>query len=99
MFKMSINSYPDKNYIQIHTNSEKYIEKLQHNDKISVQQTHFTASNNLLKRNDPLWGYYDVKSFKIDEKEINPETIFPNYLIVCGDCFMSECYLKKIIKK
>lgn len=98
MFKMSINLYPDKNYIQIYNNSEKYIDQLKVKDKISIKQIDLVPSYNLLKRNDPLWGYYDVKSFKIDEKEINPESIFPNYLIFCGDCFMGECYLKKIIK-
>jgi hypothetical protein len=93
------NLYPDKNYLEIQNNSEKYIEELKIHDKISVNQNDLTLSNNLIKTKNPLWGYYSVKSFKIDEKNFNSESIFPNYDIYCGDCFMGECYLKKIIKK
>ena len=95
----NINLYPDKNYIEITNNSEKYIEQLKIKDKISIKQIDLVPSYNLLKRNDPLWGYYDVKSFKIDEKEINLGNLFSNYSIYCGDCFMGECYLIKKLKK
>jgi hypothetical protein len=86
------------NFIKVN-NSEKYIEKLKLHDKILVKQRDLTLSNNLIKTNDLLWSYYSVKSFKIDEKDFNSESLFPNYNIYCGDCFMGECYLIKKIKK
>jgi len=86
------------NFIEVN-NSEKYIEKLKLHDKISVKQIDLTLSYNLIKTNNPLWGYYSVKSFKIDEKDFTSESLFPNYNIYCGDCFMGECYLIKKIKK
>jgi len=95
----NINLYLDKNYIQIHNNSEKYIEQLKIKDRILIKQIDLCPSDNLLQRNDPLWCYYYVKYFKIDEKEITPESVFPNYVISCGDCFMGECYLIKRIKQ
>lgn len=95
----SINIYSDKNYVKIISNSEKYIEQLKISNKISVNEEDLLPSLNLIKTNDPLWGYYSVKTFKIHGNEISPETLFQNYHIYCGDCFMGECYLVKEIKK
>jgi len=91
----SLNHY----YIRITNNSEKYIDELKIKDKITINQNDLSPSGNLLKRSDPLWGYYNVKSFKIGEKEFTLDSLFSNYYIFCGDCFMGECYLKKVLKK
>jgi hypothetical protein len=86
-------------YIEIQNNSEIYIEKLKMNDQVSVKQMDLIPSINLIERKDPLWGYYPVKSFKINEKEISPQILFPNYSISCGDCFRGVCYLIKELKR
>lgn len=82
-------------YIEIINNSEKYIEMLKHKDKIYINFNDIKPSNNLVKRYDPLWGYYDVKSFKINNSNVKPDEIFVDYYVSCGDCFLGECFLRK----
>lgn len=86
-------------FIKITNNSVKYIEELRIKDKITINQNDLLPSDNLLIRRDPIWGYYNIKSFKIGEKEFEPASLFPNYYISCGDCFMGECYLRKVLKR
>jgi len=83
-------------YIEIINNSEKYIEMLKQKDIICIKNIDIKPSNYLVKISDPLWGYYNVKSFTINEKEVNPNDIFPNYKIICGDFFLGQGYLRKI---
>jgi hypothetical protein len=83
-------------YIEIINNSEKYIEMLKQKDIINIKGSDIKPSDNLVKKYDPLWGYYDVKSFIINKKEVNPNEIFPNYIVICGDFFQGEGFLKKI---
>ena len=40
-------------------------------------------------------GYYDVKSFTINNTQVSPNEIFLNYEVSCGDCFLGECFLRK----
>lgn len=86
-------------YIKIANNSEKYIDELRIKDKIKIKQIDLLPSANLILRSNPIWGYYNVQSFKIGEKEFKPESLFSNYYIICGDCFMGECYLRKVLKR
>jgi len=95
---MNNNSYSGKNYIQIVNNSEKYIEQLMTRHKISIDQKDILTSSNLRETDDPLLGYYPVKSFIINENDIYTETLFSKYNIYCGDCFRGECYLLAIKK-
>ena len=83
-------------YINIINNSEKYIEMLKQKDKIYVREIDIKPCEELIKKNDTLWGYYDVKYFKINEKEIIPSDIFSNYKVICGDFFCGEGFLQKI---
>jgi hypothetical protein len=85
-------------YIEIINNSENYIEMLKQKDKIYINYSDIKASDELIKRYDPLFGYYDVKCFTINKKELNPDDLFLNYKIICGDFFCGEGYLKKIDK-
>jgi len=85
-------------YIEIINNSEKYIEMLNQKDKIYIRYADIKCSDDLVKRFDPLFGYYDVKCFTINKKELNPDDLFLNYKIICGDFFCGEGYLKKIYK-
>jgi hypothetical protein len=87
-------------HLEIINNSEKYIKLLQEIDKISINFNDIKPSDNLIKSSDPLWGYYDVKSFTINNKQVEPHEIFPNYQVLCGDCFLGECFMwKRIISK
>lgn len=82
-------------YVEIQNNSEKYIEQLKTKDKVSVKQMDLIPSAQLIQRNDPLWGYYSVKSFNINDTDMSPKLLFPDYSILCGDCFQGKCYLIK----
>ena len=84
-------------HIEITNNSENYIKLLQQRDKISINSNDIKPSDDLIKKRDPLWGYYNVKSFTINNKEVDPCEIFPNYQVLCGDCFYGKCFLWKII--
>jgi hypothetical protein len=86
-------------YIEIINNSEKYIEMLKQKDKIYIKYSDITRSDDLVKRSDPLFGYYDVKCFTINKIEFNPDDLFLNYKVICGDFFCGEGFLKKIDKK
>lgn len=77
-------------YIKIINNSENYIKMLKQKDIIIIK-----PSDNLVKRYDPLWGYYDVKFFIINKK-ISPNEVFPNHIVICGDFFQGESFLKKV---
>ena len=83
-------------YIEIINNSEKYIEMLKQKDEIYIRNIDIKPSNDLVKIYDPLWGYYDVTTFTINEKKVNSNDIFLNYKIICGDFFCGEGFLKKI---
>lgn len=83
-------------HIEIINNSEKYIELLKQKDKIYIREIDIKPSEDLLKRYDTLWGYYDVKSFKINKKEFTPDEIFTNHKIICCDFFCGEGFLRKI---
>lgn len=50
-------------------------------------------SEDLIQQNNPLWGYYYVKCFIMNGKEIETNLFFPEHYVVCGDCFEGECYL------
>ena len=82
-------------YIEIISNSEKYIEMLKQKDIIYIKCNDIKPSVDLVKRYDPLWGYYDVKSFTINNTKVSPDEIFLNYQVSCGDCFLGECFLRK----
>jgi hypothetical protein len=84
-------------HLEIINNSERYIKLLQEKDKISINQNDIKPSDQLIKSSNPLWGYYDVKSFTINSKPVDPCEIFPNYQVLCGDCFYGKCFLWKII--
>ncbi len=87
-------------HLEITNNSEKYIKLLQQRDKISINSNDIKASDYLIKRCDPLCGYYNVKSFTINNKQIDSCELFPNYRVLCGDCYNDECFLlKRIINK
>ena len=81
-------------------NSEKYIKLLQQCDKIYINLGDITPSDDLIKTSNPLWGYYNVKSFTINNSQVDPCEIFPNHQVLCGDCFHGECIMwKKRINK
>jgi hypothetical protein len=82
-------------YIEIINNSEKYIEMLKQRDKIYINLNDIKPSIELLNRNDPLWGYYNVKSFRINDNDLKPNEIFVDYHVSCGDCFRGVCFLQK----
>ena len=87
-------------YIQIINNSEKYITMLKEikteTDKIYIKYTDIKPSDYLVKISDPLWGYYDVTTFIINEKQVNTNEIFLNYKVICGDFFCGEGFIQKI---
>jgi len=83
-------------YIEIIKNSEKYIELLKQKDKIYIKASDIKPSDYLVKISDTLWGYYDVKTFIINEEEFNPNYFFANYKVICGDFFCGEGFLQKI---
>jgi hypothetical protein len=85
-------------YLKIIKNSTKYIKLLKQKDEIYIQQFDIRPSSNLIKILDPLWGYYDVKTFTIDGKEVNPNVFFPNHKIICGNFFLGQGLLKKLVK-
>jgi hypothetical protein len=85
-------------YIEIIHNSEKYIKLLQQTDKIYINYADIKPSIELVKRADPLWGYYIVKSFTVNNTQVNPDEIFFNYKVCCGDFFLGEGFLYKINK-
>jgi hypothetical protein len=82
-------------YIEIINNSEKYIEMLKQKDIIYINSNDVKPSNDLVKRDDTLWGYYHVKSFKVNNSNVKPDEIFVDYYVSCGDCFLGECLLQK----
>lgn len=82
-------------YIEIINNSEKYIEMLKQKDIIYINLNDIKPSIDLVNRHDPLWGYYDVKSFRINDSDVKPDEIFVDYYVSCGDCFHGECFLQK----
>jgi hypothetical protein len=77
-------------YIEIINNSEKYIEMLKQKDIIYIKCNDIKPSVDLVKRYDPLWGYYDVKSFTINNTQVSTNEIFLNYEVSCGDCFLRK---------
>jgi len=85
-------------YIEIISNSEKYIEMLKQKDKIYIKYFDIKLSDYLIKISDTLSGYYDVKYFTINEIKINPDDFFLNYKIICGDFFCGEGFIQKIDK-
>lgn len=82
-------------YIEIIKNADKYLEELKTNDKVKIVITDIKQSDELLKRNDPLWGYYNVKSFLINNEYINPKELLPDYYLTCGDFYCGWGYLLK----
>ena len=68
---------------------------LKQKDIIYIKCNDIKASVDLVKRYDPLCGYYDVKSFTINNTQVSPNEIFLNYEVSCGDCFLGECFLRK----
>ena len=87
-------------HLKIINNSEKYIKLLQQCDKIYINLGDITPSDDLIKTSNPLWGYYNVKSFTINNSQVDPCEIFPNHQVLCGDCFHGECIMwKKRINK
>ena len=92
------NLYSGKSYIQITNNCANYIEQLMKSNKIEIKQTDLLPSQDLIDSYNPLWGYYNVKSFKVNEKVIASELLFPNHNVYCGDCFKGVCYLKAMYK-
>lgn len=86
-------------YIHICKNSENYIQKLKTCDKIIVKQEDICRSKELINRNDPLWGYYNVATFEMHGLNFSAKGIFPEYRILCGNCYMGECYLIKQLLK
>lgn len=82
-------------YIEIINNSEKYIEMLKQRDKIDINLNDIRPSIELVNRYDPLWGYYNVKSFRINNIDFKPDEIFVDYYVSCGDCFRGKCFLRK----
>jgi hypothetical protein len=83
-------------YIDIINNSEKYIELLKSNDKIYIKKCDIMQSNDLLKMSDPLWGFYNVKSFILNGQQLNPNDIFYGYQVLCGDFFCGEGFIIRI---
>jgi hypothetical protein len=86
-------------YIEMCNNSEKYIVNLQICDKITVKRIDICPSDQLIIRDDPLWGYYNVTAFKINGLSFSSQKFFPGYRVLCGDCYMDECYLLKQYSK
>ena len=68
---------------------------LKQKDIIYIKCNDIKPSVDLFKRYDPLCGYYDVKSFTINNKQISPNEIFLNYEVSRGHCFLGECFLRK----
>jgi hypothetical protein len=83
-------------YIDIINNSEKYIEMLKQSNKIYIKYYDIKPSADLVKTSNPLWGYYDVKTFIINNTQVNSDIFFPNYKLICGDFYCGEGFLKKI---
>ena len=82
-------------HLEIINNSEKYIKLLQERDKIFINFDDIKPSEDLIKSSNHLWGYYNVKSFTINNNQIDPYEIFPNYYLSCGDCFNGKCFIQK----
>jgi hypothetical protein len=69
------------------------ISKIQLNEKNVILRKNVFMSEDLIQQNNPLWGYYPVKTFIINEEEINAHQYFPYHYVLCGDSFGGECYL------
>lgn len=83
-------------YIDIINNSEKYIEMLKQTDKVYINGNDIKPSTELMNRYDPLWGYYDVKTFMMNGIPIKSNDFFSKYIVICGDFYLGEGYLRKI---
>ena len=82
-------------YIEITNNSEKYINLLKTQNKVLINYNDIKPSAGLTERPNPLWGYYDVKSFTLNNKQIKPNELIENYTILCGDFYCGSGYLIK----
>ena len=63
---------------------------LKQKDIIYIKCNDIKASVDLVKRYDPLCGYYDVKSFTINNTEVSTDKMFLNYEVSCGECFLRK---------
>lgn len=82
-------------YVKVRIEDKDMIEKLKEGEKMYIFRKNIFPSPDLIKTNNPLWGFYDVLSFIIEEEEIFTKDIFGNDLIICGDYDMGECIIKK----
>jgi hypothetical protein len=69
------------------------ITKIKNNEKNIVLEKNVFRSEDLIEKNNPLWGYYPVKSFLINGEEIHTNEFYPEHYVLCGDCFEGECYV------
>jgi hypothetical protein len=88
----------ESTYVKVRVENKGIIEKLKVGEKMYVYRKNVFPSPNLIKTNNPLWGFYNVLSFIIDEEEFYTKDLFEDKMIVCGDydCFMGECIMKEI---
>ena len=93
-------------HIEIIHNSEKYMNLLEKNDKISIRQSDIIPSQDLIDRYDTLWGYYDVILPKNNNfvgytglnegLQWDSNSNLHGYKIICGDFFCGSGFLQKI---
>ena len=87
----------ESTYVKVRIEDKGIIEKLKVCEKMYVYRKNVFPSPDLIKTNNPLWGFYNVLSFIIDEEEFYTKDLFGDEIIVCGDYdyFMGECIMKK----
>ncbi len=91
---LQVKDLPGKmnDFVKIKMEDMKVAERIQLGEKCVVLEKNVFRSEDLIKRNNPLWGWYPVKSLIVNEKEIDVSDEY----FYCGDCFQGECFIKKI---
>ena len=82
----------NESYVKVKVEGYGVVERLKLGERFIILEKNVFRSEDLIKTNNPLWGWYPVKSFIMDENEID----ISNEGYVCGDAFEGECYIKKV---
>ena len=81
----------NESYVKVKMDGYDMVKRLKLDEKLIILEKNVFRSEDLIKTNNPLWGWYPVKSFIINEKEID----VLNEAYICGDAFEGECYIKR----
>lgn len=79
------------------SHSQHYVELLKTQNKITISVHHILAART--SPWDPLWGYYDVRAFFLDGREVETSFLFPGFHVMCGDFFCGQGFLTLKPKK